>query len=163
LYTSVIFTRYPRQATYCPGPVPVVCSAIFQGRFTKFNQLLPLFLRVKHLTTRHMFGLGSVVSQENNAPDAVVPPMENMRIWGSHRRSLMLPVFCKKYFIPVKRCPLWFTKKCPNFLVYYLSQQLFDHFMFTSDHIWLYFHTFQIPFSFSYILLFLIHPVIVHQ
>ena len=75
------------------------------------------------------------------------------------RRSLMLPVFCKKYFIPVKRCPLWFTKKCPNFFVYYLSQQLFDHFMFTSDHIWLYFHTFQIPFSFSYILLFLIYPV----
>jgi len=93
---------------------------------------------------------------------------QNQMLWCHPRKTcefevrtekLMLPVFCKKYFIPVKRCPLWFTKKCPNFLVYYLSQQLFDHFMFTSDHIWLYFHTFQIPFSFSYILLFLIHPV----
>jgi len=98
-------------------------------------------LRTKIWPTK--FGL--VVSQGNIAPEPMVfwKMCEYLRFT---RKSLMLPVFLYKIFYYCeKRCPLWSTKKCPNFLVYYSQPTTV-----WSLHIckWTYFHTFQIPFSF---------------
>jgi len=120
------------------------------------------FWRTKHLTNQVWFGCftGKYCTRTNGV-------LEN--VWTFEVHSEKFNVTCllyKTFYYCEKRCPLWSTKKCPNFLVYYLwaNNCLITSIMFTTGHTFGYiFILFKSLFHFSYILLFLIHPVYVHQ
>ena len=112
----------------------------FPGPFSKLNP----FWEPNILPTM----LGLPVSQGTIAPDTRTDGvLENVWIFeGSLGKFNVTCLFVKKIFYYCeKRCPLWSTKKCPNFLVHYSQPTTV-----WSLHIckWTYFHTFQIPFSF---------------
>ena len=86
----------------------------FQGHFTKEN--LPLFWRTKHLTNQVWSGCftGKYCTRTNGV-------MENVWIFEVHSEKFNVTcLFVKIFYYCEKRCPLWSTKKCPNFLVYHL-------------------------------------------
>ena len=151
LYTSVIFTRYHHQVKTWSGTHCLFGRIIFQGHFTKLHSLL---LKNKSWPTK--FGWHGTIALE---PMVSLKMCEYLRFtWKKFKCYLS---FCKKILLLWKRDVLCDPPKSARiFLFIVLSQQPFDHFMFTNGRIFGYiFILFKSLFHFSYIPLFLIHPV----